>query len=175
MKNLAVQLTLAALACTLSLVSYAIWYSVITEKSNDVSGLERQIQAKTGASDRSNVTSDDLDLVAASEASVQSYFVPETAAATFIDGLQARGLQFAATTSILSVSAQSLANQPMLALSLTITGTFDSVMRTVGAIEYAPYAISIRSLSLGQVAKNSWQASLSILVGSRAGAATTTP
>ena len=62
----------------------------------------------------------------------------------FINGLEAQGQALGTTVSVLSVSAGT-GKQPTFMLSLTIEGTFDTVMRTVGVIEYAPYDISLYS------------------------------
>ena len=39
-------------------------------------------------------------------------------------------------------------------------------MSTIGAIEYAPYDLTISSLSVTQGTENGWHANLNILVGS---------
>jgi hypothetical protein len=72
---------------------------------------------------------------------------------------------------VLSVAASHTAAHPSLELTLTVTGTFDAVMRTVGAIEYAPYDLSITGLDLGQTDKNAWHADVTLLVGSAAASA----
>ena len=61
-----------------------------------------------------------------------------------------------------------------LVLALGIKGTFDAVMRTLGVFDYAPYDVSIPSVSLSQDGKNSWRASLTLMVGSVPGTATST-
>lgn len=79
--------------------------------------------------------------------------------------------------SVLSVSTSGTVAQPTLAFTLTVKGTFDAVMRTVGSIEYAPYDLSITALTIAQDDKNSWHADLKLSVGSvsAARAATSTP
>jgi hypothetical protein len=97
---------------------------------------------------------------------VQHYFISETGVVAFIDNLEALGrVSGAAAIKVLSVSTGDVSAQPTFTFSLSIKGTFDAVMRTIGAIEYAPYAISISSLSIGQDAKNDWHANLTFLVG----------
>jgi hypothetical protein len=49
-------------------------------------------------------------------------------------------------------------------------------MRTVGAIEYSPYDLSVSGFSLNQDAENGWQATVGLVVGSiKAETATSTP
>ena len=67
---------------------------------------------------------------------------------------------------VLSVSVDNSSKQTSLVLSLVVSGTFDAVMRTVGAIEFAPYDVLISKLSLANEEKNVWNANLEIVVGS---------
>lgn len=144
---------------------YGIWYSTIVDKSAVVASLQDQIVEKAETASRTASARVALAEIAGGGTSVQSYFVPETGVVAFIDGLEARGKEQGATVDVLSVSKSSGA-QPVFTLALAITGTFDAIMRTVGAIEYAPYDLSISTLSLGQDGKNGWNANLNLLVGS---------
>jgi len=153
----------AALA---ALVGYGFWYAAIASESADVAGLQSQIDAKS--ENISSIVSARAAVaeISGDEASMQNYFIPETGVVAFIDGLEAQGRSQGATASVLSVSTGAKNTQSTLLLSLTIKGTFDAVMRTVGAIEYAPYDLSVSGLSLAQSDKNSWQADLKLTVGS---------
>ena len=84
----------------------------------------------------------------------------------FIDTLEGRGRSLGATVNVLSVSTGGDSAHPTLELTLSIKGSFDAVMRTVGSIEYAPYAISISSLLVGKDVKESWMANLKMRVAS---------
>lgn len=149
-----------------ALLAYGTWYSTITAESAVVATLGNQINVSTETASHVASVRMALTEIASDETSIQGYFVPETNVVGFIDGLEARGQAQGATVKILSVSAGSVNARPTLTFALTVNGTFDAVMRTVGAIEYAPYDLSISSLALGQDAKNSWHADLNLLVGS---------
>jgi len=166
MKTPFMHLILSGIICVAVLVGYSMWYAVITAQSAAVTSLQNQINAKTETVNRANTTRVALAEIASDEIAVQSYFVPESGVVTFIDSLEAQGRSFGAALNVLSVSTEGTTAQPMLVLSLSIKGTFDAVMRTLGAIEYAPYAISVTTLSVVQDAKNSWHADLKIRVGS---------
>ena len=76
--------------------------------------------------------------------------------------------------SVLSVSTGT-DSLPTLVFSVSIEGSFDEVMNTVGAIEYSPYDLSISEFSLNQ-GVGSWQANLGLVVGSvSSDTATSTP
>lgn len=166
MKSPLTHLILVSILCTLSLIGYGIWYATITAKSALATTLQEQIDIKIGNINRLNTTRTALADSASDEAMIQNYFVPETGVVAFIDSLETRGRVQGATVSVLSV-AKSGTLHPILEFSLSIKGTFDAVMRTIGTIEYAPYAISVSTVSITQSEENSWSADMKILVGSR--------
>lgn len=164
-------MTFVAVGIVLS--GYVFWYSTITAKSIAVAFLQSQITATTGTASRAASARAALATISDDEATIRSYFVPETGVVSFIDELEARGRSLGTTVSVLSVSKADTDTQSALALSLNIKGAFDAVVRTVGAIEYAPYELSILEFSLGQDQKdnkqnteNSWHANLKLRVGS---------
>ncbi|MCX6788012.1 MAG: hypothetical protein NT108_02510 [Candidatus Kaiserbacteria bacterium] len=153
--------------CAVVLIGYGFWYATIADMSASATVLQGQIDAKTQAVSRMATTRAALAEISDDEKVLQSYFVPETGVVAFIDTLEGYGRAVGSTTvEVLSVSTGGALVRPTLTFSLSITGSFDAVMRTVGAIEYAPYAISIADLSVGQNAKNNWHADLELLVAS---------
>lgn len=175
MKSALTQLIAAIVICTLSLIGYGILYGVISAKSVEVGNLETQIETKTEAATRIVSARAAIAEISGDEMAVQNYFVPETSVVSFIDSLQARGRAQGTEVGVLSVSSNSGAHQT-LTLSLTVKGSFDALMRTIGTIEYAPYALSISSLTVAQDSKNAWHAALIVVVGSiPQTAATSTP
>jgi hypothetical protein len=83
----------------------------------------------------------------------------------FINDIESRGSKLGATVSVSSVSAGDSSAHASLSLALSVSGSFDAVMRTMGAIEFAPYDIRVENLSLNQADKT-WQADATVLVGS---------
>jgi len=148
------------------LIGYAMWYAAVANKSAAVAGLESDIAAKTEAANRIASARAALSGIAGDEDAVQNYFVPETGVVAFINDLEAHGKAQGAAVSVLSVSTDNSGTPPTLLLALSVKGAFDAVLRTVGAIEYAPYDLSISGLSIKQDASNAWHADLKILVGS---------
>ena len=152
--------------CVVVLFGYGLWYSAISAKSAAVANLQSQIEEKIETMSR--VASAHLALaeISGAQSSLRNYFVPETGVVSFIDGLEAHGEALGTTVRILSVSKGSNLGQPSLIFSISIKGTFDAVVRTVGAIEYAPYNLSISQFSLARDGKNIWQADFNLIVGS---------
>lgn len=176
MKSSLIHLVVASIVCVAALAVFGVSYATLKAKSIAVTTLQNKIDAKTESISRATATRAALEEITGDEAAVQGYFVPETGVVAFIDDLQSRGRQLGARVDVLSVSVAGGTVHPALMLTLTATGTFDAVMRTVGAIEYAPYDISILTLSSGEINKGAWHADLTLSVGSRAAvAATSTP
>lgn len=166
MRSPLVQLCVVAFVGLLSIGGYVFWYHMVSQKSAEVASLEAQIVAATNNVKHIASARAALGEIAGDEAQLQSYFVPESKVVSFITDLQDRGTAQKSTVEVVSVSTIDSTTHPALQLSLTAKGSFDAVMRTVGAIEYAPYDISISTLSLVNTAKGAWQASVMLTVGS---------
>ncbi len=159
---------------TIILVGYGFWYAAIANKSSAVVDLQNQIASKKEIMNRAASARAALAKIAGAKDAMQSFFIPETGVVAFIDGLEAQGKSLGTVVSVLSVSTGSTGTQPTFILSLTIRGSFNAVMRTVGVIEYAPYDLSVSEFSLTQDDKKNWRAALNFSVGS-VHAATSTP
>ncbi len=166
MKSSLTHLVVVLVICVCSAGGFWFWYTSIVEKSIEATILQGQINAKSGAISRITTARTVFAEIANDEAAVQSYFVPETGIVAFIDTLEGRGRSLGTEVSVLSVSTGGDLMHPTLDLTLSIKGSFDAVMRTVGSIEYAPYASSISSLLVGRDVKEAWIANLKMRVAS---------
>lgn len=176
MRPIFVQLILAFVVCAIAIAGYLFWYVAVAVQSASVTALQSRIDAKTDTVSRMVASRAALADMAGDEVAVRNYFVSDTGIVAFIDGLEALGRAVGSTTvNVLSVSTASTGARPAFKFALSIKGKFDGVMRTVGAIEYAPYAISVSSLSVAKNAKNDWQANLVFLAGSATSTPTKTP
>lgn len=150
-----------------AVAGHGFWYAAIVNKSAEVFELQNQIDTKTETAGRIAAARTALAEIAGDESAVQNYFVPETEVVSFIGDLETRARAQSASIKVLSVSVDnSSLKQPSLVLSLSLSGTFDSVMRTIGAIEYAPYDLTVSRLSLIKEEKKIWNANLELVVGS---------
>ncbi len=177
MKTSIIHILGAVLVCVAALAGYAQWYGVISEKSAAVADLQNQIDTKTETRGRISAARAALAGAIGDEAAIQNYFVSETGVVAFIGALEAVGKAQGAKVNVLSVSATGTASRPSLTFLLSVKGTFDAVLRAVGAIEYAPYAVSLSMLSVRRDSEgDGWQASLKLIANSiSADVATNTP
>ncbi|MFA6519368.1 MAG: hypothetical protein WCT41_00895 [Candidatus Paceibacterota bacterium] len=166
MKSPFSHIMIAVAVCIAAIAGYGMWYAAISAKSASVAALQNQIDTKTETVNRIAAARATLANVASDESVVQNYFVPEAGVVSFIDALETSGKTLGSTVSVQSVGTSGTPAKPSLELALSVKGTFDAVMRTVGSIEYAPYDLSISSLTITQDDKNIWHADLKIVVGS---------
>jgi|SRR3989344_9165169 len=163
-------LTTVGISLTLLVVAlggYVFARTVVDAESASVAELGSQIDVQSKNAHRIASARAALAELAGDEATVQSYFVGAAGVVAFINDLQSRGQALGATVDVESVAATTAREaRPALLLALTIKGPFDSVMRTVGSIEYAPYDISITGLTLALDATDVWRASMNLSVGS---------
>ena len=174
MKSPLIHFLLALAVFAAVLFGYGVWYAVVSNKSSEVSDLQSQIITASENMGRIASTRAAFAEIAGDEAKVQNYFVSESGVVAFINSLEALGAAQKATVNVLSVSTGGSSSRPALLLSITIRGTFDAVMRTLGVIEYAPYSLSISTLSIGKDSQKNWQADVNLIVGSIAGSTANT-
>lgn len=162
-------LTDLAIACVVAGVvgaGYMAWDSAVIAKSTLVANVEHRIAVKTEAASRITSVRAALAEIEGDEQTIQNYFVSKSRIVSFIDEVEQQGRRLGATVGVLSVSSVDTPEYPVLSLTFAIEGTFDAVMRTVGAIEYAAYDLAIASFSMNQVSASVWHADLKIVVGS---------
>lgn len=160
--NLGVVLVIAGIV----FAGYRIWDSIVLAKSAVVANVDHRIMVKTETASRITSVRASLSEIESDEKNIQNYFVSKTKVVTFIDDLERQGRALGAMVGVSSVAVVDTAEYPTLTLTFSIEGTFDAVMRTIGSIEYAPYDLSVASLSVKQLSARAWYADLKIFVGS---------
>jgi len=177
-------LVLALLFLLACCAGYGSWYAVLSGRSAEAADLAQQIQSKDEDAARLKAAKTALASIQSDEALIGNYFVSTSDVVPFLEGLQATGSHLGANVVIASVSADTLAGRPTLALTLQITGSFDAVLRTLGRVEYAPYFVSVSDLSLTTVPATvasanapttlaGWAATASLIVGAKSAASST--
>lgn len=153
-----------------ALAAYSAWYAYVGKESASALSLANDIQAKQQSAARVQESKTALDRALSDEASIKGYFVNTSDVVPFLESLQNTGAKFGAKVEVVSVSSEPAKPHAVLALSLSITGPFDSVMRTLGAIEYQPYDTTTTNLTLDTTdgakgAARQWTAAVTVRVG----------
>lgn len=160
-----------------SLSLYGAWYSQVGKASANAVSLQADIQSKTQTASRAREAKTQLTRALSDRASITGYFVDTNDVVPYLETLQTTGARFGAKVSVESVSAQPAKPHALLQLALRITGSFDSVERTLGAIEYEPYDTTISNVTLdtpGGVSGPQWTAAVTMNVGTTDMTATNT-
>lgn len=165
---------LSCIIACLALVAYGFWYAIVVGESADVARLEEQIDMKLETVQRVTAARAALAQVTTDEEVIQSHFLSEGAIVSFIDSLESSGVTKQASVEVQSVSRMESSPVPTFKFAIEVQGPFDAVMRTIGAIEHAPYAVSITNLSVTKRDKN-WSGDFTMTVGSTRLATTTSP
>ena len=157
-----------------------LWYNMVSAENAQVSDLAGQVKAKTDDSARAAQAKKELVALSTDQSSIQQYFVSTSNVVPFLGQLQATGSFLSSKVQIASVSATPGTPYGQLSLSLSIVGSFNSVMRTLGSIEYGPYDTAINTLSFdappNAIGSSSpqWVANGVFTIGTEANTATTT-
>lgn len=166
MKSLTAHFVSALALLLVALAVYGSWYYSVAAGSAAVAGIEARINAKTELADRVASARAALAELSGDEHAIGAYFVSESSVVAFIDDLEARGRAQGASVSVRSVAPTTEGAHAALAVELALEGAFEPVMRTVGAIEYAPKYLRVTELTLAADEEGGWRADLSLIVGS---------
>ncbi len=147
---------------------YGFGYYVLTSSTAKSANLQTQIDAKTVELDRATRAHVELTTLTADEDALNQYSIQKSDVVPFLETLQSTGKPLGSVVKVLSVGDQNTDGHSRILLSLSISGSFDSVMRTLGAIEYGPYDGVVSSVAL-DTAKlptgNVWTAAVLYSVG----------
>ena len=166
-----IQLLLSILLFVGLVATYGFWYRLVGVESVEAARLSTEIDAKSLESSRIASAKTALATLDAQESGVGQYFVETKEIVPFLESLESTGKALGAAVTVASVSADTNGAHPHLTLSLKIAGSFDSVLRTLGAIEYGPYDSELLSLTFDtprqEGTTGSWTATATFSIGTR--------
>lgn len=167
-----IQLALALAVLVGVLAAYGAWYVVVGQASATSAALATEIETKTQESARVASAREALETLATDEASIQAYLIRQEDIVSFLERLESLGASLGSAVEVVSVGAEEGGERPHIRLSLKITGSFDAVLRTLGAIEYGPYDSAITTITLdtlpeGDGSSGRWTAAATLTLGTR--------
>lgn len=162
-----------------ALSAYGAWYGQVGKESAKDISLASDIQAKTQNAAHAQQAETQLARALSDRASITGYFVSTNDVVPFLETLQTTGAAHGTKVEVESVSAEPAKPHTLLQLSVRITGPFDSVERTLGAIEYEPYDTTLTNLTLDTPGASGgaapiWTAAVTMNVGTIDPTASTT-
>jgi len=163
-------LAIAGALLALSIAGYVFAYMFVDSAGAKVAGAQQEIEAKSRESQEIRKASTALAALADSEGRVREYFVSTEGIVPFLEEVTSTGSALGSSVEVVSVTeAAPVEGRTFVTLALRISGSFSSVMRTVGALEFAPYDITLTNLSLdaGGAEGGAWSASAQYQVGTK--------
>ncbi len=165
-----IQLVIALIVFVAAVGAYGFWYSLVGKASVEAATLSKEIYTKSQDSARVAAAKVALESLAEDEAAMRAYLVREQDIVPFLSTLEDTGVSLGSKVEVASVSADSKGERSHIQLSLKITGSFDAVLRTLGAIEYGPYDSAIQSVTFDTVPSEgtaAWTAAATFLLGTQ--------
>jgi hypothetical protein len=126
---------------------FSFSYYTLHQNREKADKLATQVGLKSAELDRVVAARATLSTLATDESTLRQYSVAKENIVPFLELLEATGRELGARVTINSVSD---ATRGRVSVALNVSGTFDAVMRTMGAIEYGPYDGVITNLVLSQ-------------------------
>lgn len=156
-RNPLIHLGVAVLFAVVSILAYAWWQSMVAQTLTQAT--EVTAKAKAVEQELSEIThaKQEVASLEENEQFVRERFLPLEDIVLFLERLEETGQKYGATVSVVSVGDAKTSNRVSVALSAE--GSFNAVMKTVGAIEYGPYASAVTSLTLDGGGEGNWNAS----------------
>jgi hypothetical protein len=167
MKSTFAHVSIALGICVLSVAIYAYAYFYVADESARAAELAATIDSKKATVDRASLIRAALLKLGEDEARIKNYFVSEENIGTFVSQLEEIGKSLGTQVDITSVGEGKDAARPVLTVTVRMQGTFDAVLRSIGAIEHASYAITLNSVSVSSAGGDvgSWSATMTLGVG----------
>jgi len=169
MSRASLNLGIASAVFLILLAGYGVWYASVRNLSAESASLADQIAAKEADASRAAAARRALGSIQDDQVALASHFVSAGNVVSYLEELGKSGQALGAKVSVGSVSAEEEPHAH-LALSVSIKGTFDAVMRTLGAIEYGPIDAEVSNATVSLVpgdadTASSWSASVTMSVG----------
>ena len=163
MKNVSLIHTLSALVVALALIGGYLWvFAGIQKMEEQALALSSEIAVKTSEQERASDTRAALEALVQDESNVRAHFVPTESIVPFLESLETLGSELGADVTVVSVSDPD--DTGTITLSLSISGSFEAVMRVAGRIEYGPVASATKTLTLDAGDDGVWNAAATLAI-----------
>ncbi len=166
---------IAAFLLAATVLGYLAWYSLVQNTSERAVALQNELDLKQTETGRAVAAKNALGVGADGKAAT-AHFVSEKDVVPFLEEVQKIAAGVGAKTTIVSVAADENDADPSIRVSITILGSFDTVLRAIGLIEHSQYAIRTEMFDLkADTASADWTANTILLVSTPLSATSTPP
>lgn len=159
-----IALATALVLLVLVIVAYVFWYQHVVSLRSEVAALRAEAESVTASALQISAARSALSKLAEDEAFFGSYFVSTSTVVSYLEHIESTGDSLGSLVEVVSVNPE---GKTRLAISFRATGPFAGVMRTLGAIEYGAYDVTIKNLNLDTNASSegTWTATGVISLG----------
>lgn len=149
----------ACVFLALSLAAFSVWYMTVENARAAVGKATEDIALKTTEAKRIQDARGALTALSHNEERIKGYFVAKEEIGSFLETISATGDSLGSDVEIVSVNEEPAGEgRARVSVALSVTGSFDAVMRTIGALEYGPYDVLVKNLSLNSEEESGWNA-----------------
>lgn len=148
--------------------AYGAWYAYVDRVSAEAAAIREDIvrikQGSAAAADTQRM----LESLSGTEETIRSYFVSTQDVVPFLESLGREGERLGSRVEVVSVSELPKSSRGGITVGLKISGSFDSVLRTLGSLEYSPRDIEVEKVTLDAVSAAEgvvWTAQATAIVG----------
>ena len=129
--------------------AYSLAYYWLTKSTAELTVLEQKVNAETVQVERIKRAQEGVSGgLTSDEELVQHYFLNKQELVPFLEHLQNTGKILGSTLQVNTITETKVDSRTRIQLAFTVTGSFDAVMRTLGALEFAPYDGVLTGLNL---------------------------
>ena len=160
-----IHLVLALILCIALAGAYAFWFIAVGRADVQSKELVTQIREKEAQRERTAEARAALTELASEEAFVRARFVQKEDIVSFLEELEDAGVPFGAQVAVASVTDGTATSEGRIVVALSIEGSFEAVMHTLGVIEHGPYAIATQNLTLNSTGEGTWTAVGAFAIG----------
>jgi len=156
---------LAGLALFIVLSAYGVWWSEVSSRSAEAAQIRQEIQALGDTGGLNSSIRRALEELSMQEAELYRHFVGDDTIVQYLEEIETTAESLGASVEVVAVGDAKDASR--VSVSLRIIGSFDAVMRTLGAIEYQQYDTTLATLTLDTPPSEgtNWTAAATFLVG----------
>lgn len=170
MKKPLIQFGVAVLILVVLLGVYGYAYALVEKESVAAAALKMQLAKKNEDADKLMAAKNALEALGEDEQLAGQYFVSQDNIVLFLENLETAARALGAEVDVASVSSEG-GDRERIQVALQVSGSFDAVMRAVGAIEYGPYDSQVKSLTIDTTPTDggarTWTAAATILFGTQ--------
>lgn len=165
-------LILAVIAVVLAILAYGFSYAVVDRLSQKAAELDTEIRIKNEETLRMSQAKETLETLLADEERMRGYLIRQEEIVPFLGRLEVLGSSLGSSLEVVSVSEDLQGTRERILVSVKISGSFQSVVRTLGVIEYGPYDSAITHVTLdtpagGQEQSSTWSAVATFALGTQ--------